>query len=112
VQETVDSQNQYDKRLGTAFNSSVLHPTRWALSQGDFPSWPPVDECENKTGGGDQLDFVEKQLDKLIEAGWFVLDSDFDPEAFADWRRSALVCVAALAEPGLKRIPHFDSVKK
>jgi hypothetical protein len=42
---------------------------------------------------------VEQRIDNLIEAGWNVLDSDFDRSAFADWRRKALDCVAALLGP-------------
>ena len=42
---------------------------------------------------------VEQRIDNLIEAGWNVLDSDFDRSAFADWRRQALDCVAALLGP-------------
>lgn len=39
---------------------------------------------------------VNKALDDLIEAGWQVIYSDFDPEAFAQWRKRALNCVAIL----------------
>ncbi len=39
---------------------------------------------------------VEQRIDDLIEAGWHVLDSDFDATAFADWRMKALDCVTAL----------------
>ncbi len=42
---------------------------------------------------------VEQRIDNLIEAGWYVLDSDFDATAFANWRRKALDCVTALLGP-------------
>jgi hypothetical protein len=42
---------------------------------------------------------VEERIDNLIEAGWYVLDSDFDRTAFADWRKQALNCVTALLGP-------------
>ena len=39
---------------------------------------------------------VNKALDDLIEAGWQVIESDFDPDAFVQWRKRALDCVAVL----------------
>ncbi len=42
---------------------------------------------------------VEQRIDDLIEAGWSVLNSDFDDTAFANWCRKALDCVLALAGP-------------
>ncbi len=44
----------------------------------------------------------EKRLDNLIEDGWRVLNSNFDPAAFANWRRKALDCVIALVGPSHK----------
>jgi len=38
----------------------------------------------------------EKQIDAMIEAGWQVLESDFDPEAFGAWKKRATICVNAL----------------
>jgi hypothetical protein len=39
---------------------------------------------------------IERLIDELIEAGWSVLESNFDERAFALWRLSAHQCVAAL----------------
>jgi hypothetical protein len=39
---------------------------------------------------------VEKRIDSLIEAGWHVLESGFDPNAFSNWRVEAFRCVNAL----------------
>ena len=37
-----------------------------------------------------------KAIDELIDAGWQVLESDFDPVAFMKWRRRAYECVVVL----------------
>ena len=42
---------------------------------------------------------VEQRIDDLIEAGWGVLDSDFDPVAFQRWRRKAFDCLTAVVGP-------------
>ena len=42
---------------------------------------------------------AEQSIDDLIEAGWHVLDSNFDATAFANWRKKALDCVTALLGP-------------
>ncbi len=42
---------------------------------------------------------IERLIDELIEAGWGVLDTDFDEKAFAHWRQSACDCIAALLAP-------------
>jgi len=50
---------------------------------------------------------IEGRIDDLIEAGWWVLESDFDPVAFERWRRSAFDCLT----PCFGRIMftrHFD----
>jgi hypothetical protein len=39
---------------------------------------------------------VEQRIDDLIEAGWEVLDSDFDPVAFQRWRRRAFDCLTEM----------------
>ena len=36
---------------------------------------------------------VEQRIDDLIEAGWGVLDSDFDPIVFAHWRLRVFDCL-------------------
>jgi len=41
----------------------------------------------------------EQTLDDLIEAGWRVLQSDFEPDAFLTWRKRALDCVTVLVGP-------------
>ena len=38
---------------------------------------------------------IERRIDDLIEAGWGVVDSEFDPIAFHHWRRSALASLTA-----------------
>lgn len=40
-----------------------------------------------------------KAIDELIDAGWQVLESDFDPVAFMRWRRRAFDCVVVLLGP-------------
>jgi hypothetical protein len=42
---------------------------------------------------------IERLIDELIDAGWTVLETDFDEKAFAHWRQSAYNCVAALLAP-------------
>ncbi len=41
---------------------------------------------------------LEQSVDSLIEAGWHVIDSDFDIAAFTHWRKQALDCVGALMD--------------
>jgi len=41
----------------------------------------------------------EKRIDDLIEAGWHVLDSDFDTAAFQQWRKQAFECLTDLLGP-------------
>jgi hypothetical protein len=36
---------------------------------------------------------IEQRIDNLIAAGWYVLDSDFDPVAWQQWREQAFLCV-------------------
>lgn len=50
---------------------------------------------------------VEQRIDDLIEAGWGVLDSDFDPVAFQTWRRSAFECLTAMVGPDHVYTRHF-----
>ena len=50
---------------------------------------------------------VEQQIDDLIEAGWSVLDSDFDPIAFQRWRRKAFDCLTAVVGPDHVYTRHF-----
>ncbi len=49
----------------------------------------------------------ERQIDALIEAGWHVLESDFDETAFRYWRRTACECLEALLGPEHTYTEHF-----
>lgn len=49
----------------------------------------------------------EKQIDALIEAGWHVLESDFDEAAFAHWRARACECLESLLGPHHLYTEHF-----
>jgi hypothetical protein len=40
----------------------------------------------------------EKQFDDMIEAGRNVIDTDFDPVAFQQWRAHAITCLSSLME--------------
>ncbi len=42
---------------------------------------------------------VDNMIDDLIEAGWYVLESDFDLKALSNWRKEAFECVTALMGP-------------
>ncbi len=42
---------------------------------------------------------IEGKIDALVEAGWNVLESDFDEEAFLHWRVRAHECLEALLGP-------------
>jgi hypothetical protein len=51
---------------------------------------------------------VTARIDDLIEAGWSVLDSGFDPLAFHRWRRRALDCLTAIVGPDHDSTRHFQ----
>jgi len=53
---------------------------------------------------------IERRIDDLIEAGWDVLDSDFDPVAFQRWRRSAFDCLTAMVGPDHVYTRHFGKL--
>lgn len=40
--------------------------------------------------------YEEKVIDDLIEAGWHVLESNFDETALQNWRDRALICLTKL----------------
>ena len=40
-----------------------------------------------------------KRIDDVIEAGWYVVESDFDAGAFRTWKERAFECVASLMGP-------------
>ena len=52
---------------------------------------------------------VERTIDELIEAGWYVLESDFDPRAFVQWKIRALECVECLMGPDHPYTQYFNS---
>lgn len=51
----------------------------------------------------------EQALDDLIEAGWRVIERDFEPEAFLNWRKRALDCVTILVGPDHPYARFFDA---
>jgi hypothetical protein len=51
---------------------------------------------------------MEGKIDDLIETGWWVLDSGFDPVAFQHWRRRALDCLTAMVGPEHVYTRHFE----
>jgi hypothetical protein len=52
---------------------------------------------------------IEGRIDESIEAGWGVLDSDFDPVASQRWRRKAFDCLTALVGPDHVYTRHFEN---
>lgn len=50
---------------------------------------------------------MERKIDALIEAGWRVLESDFDEKAFLHWRKRARECLEALLGPSHTYTEHF-----
>jgi hypothetical protein len=52
---------------------------------------------------------VERRIDDLIQAGWGVLESDFHPDAFQNWRRKAFYCLNTLLGPDHFYTKHFGS---
>ncbi len=52
---------------------------------------------------------IEERIDDLIEAGWGVLNSDFDPGAFQRWRQRAFDCLAAMFGPDHVYTRHFEN---
>lgn len=42
---------------------------------------------------------TEKRLDALIQAGWEVLERNYDQAAFLSWRKQAYDCVSLLVGP-------------
>lgn len=56
---------------------------------------------------------IEDRLDRLIDAGWQVLASDFSPVVFQSWRREAYDCLNGLLGPEHTYTQYFeDFVKK
>jgi|GEM_PF-666598 len=52
---------------------------------------------------------VESRIDSLIEAGWEVIESEFDPRAFREWKMAASQCVAALMGPDHPYTKYFGN---
>ena len=42
---------------------------------------------------------LKTRLDQLIEAAWRVIETDFDPVVFQQWRAHALACVTEMVGP-------------
>jgi len=55
---------------------------------------------------------VNKPIDDLIEAGWHVLDSDFDDMAYLHWKKQALHCFSALLGPDHQYTKDFRNYVK
>ncbi len=51
---------------------------------------------------------IEHQIDRLIDAGWTVLESDFDAEAFHDWKRKAYECLNSILGPDHAYTQYFS----
>jgi len=53
----------------------------------------------------------EQRIYNLIEVGWYMLDSNFDPMAFQSWRRRALDCLTDLLGPDHTYANHFKHLQ-
>lgn len=51
---------------------------------------------------------IERRIDDLIKAGWGVLESDFDPDAFQHWRQKAFECLNAMFGPDHIYTKYFE----
>ena len=51
---------------------------------------------------------LEAQIDALIEAGWRVLESNFDEAAFLHWRSRSHECLKVLLGPRHTYTEHFE----
>ncbi len=51
---------------------------------------------------------MEDRMDELIEAGWRVVDTDFDPEAFKHWRLKVFECLTAMFGPDHVYTKYFE----
>jgi len=54
---------------------------------------------------------AERRIYNLIEVGWYMLDSNFDPVAFLSWRRRALECLTDLLGPDHTYSNHFKHLQ-
>lgn len=55
---------------------------------------------------------MEDRMDELIEAGWGVVHSDFDPEAFKHWRLKAFECLTVMLGPDHIYTKYFEHFVK
>ena len=55
---------------------------------------------------------MQNRIDELIKAGWGVVDSDFDPEAFKHWRLKAFECLTAMFGPDHIYTKYFEHFVK
>ncbi len=53
--------------------------------------------------------FDAGMIDNLIEAGWHVIESDFDPRAFKNWKMRAFECVHSLMGPDHPYTQYFNA---
>ncbi len=51
---------------------------------------------------------IERKIDELIEAGWGVLKSDFDPAKFQHWRLKAFECLTEMLGPEHVYTKYFE----
>jgi hypothetical protein len=51
---------------------------------------------------------IEQRIDELIRAGWGVVESDFDPDAFQNWRQKAFECLNAMFGPDHIYTKYFE----
>ncbi len=52
----------------------------------------------------------DQDIDDLIQAGWDVLDSNFDMRALVEWKRKAHACLSALLGPDHADTQHFQGL--
>lgn len=52
---------------------------------------------------------LDQRIDALIEAGWYVVESDFDETAVQNWRKRAVECLADLSKPFEIRTEHLEN---
>ncbi len=55
---------------------------------------------------------IEQRIDELTKAGWGVMDSDFDPVAFQNWRLKAFECLTAMSGPDHVYTKYFERFVK
>lgn len=51
---------------------------------------------------------LDKHLEALVDAGWHVIDTDFDATAVLTWRREAFQCLNLLVGPEHACTQHFE----